>query len=69
MSKDKAAVIFNGESDLMFSFCTNQLCAEELSVGFLVKCNREDLEESVFKYIIDRERYNTHTHTLRNVLY
>ncbi len=33
----------------------------ELSVGFLVKCKRKDLEESFFNYTIDKLRY-AHVH-------
>ncbi len=59
-SKDQAAVAFNGME--IFHYVVNIFHPyPELSVGFLVKCRRKDLEESFFNYTIDKLRY-AHVH-------
>ena len=65
--KDGAAITFNGMLSVCVCVGGGGGCAcdhffvfdipDELSVGFLIKCKRKELEESSFKYTIDHFRY------------
>ena len=44
------------------------LCVEEVSVGFLIKCRRTDLERSALTYSINHDRWgNLHPNTVYGI--